>query len=89
MPEITYPKDFEEALENKVTWPGGYGPGYFVTLDSGTICFDCALKNKQLMIDSFVDRDAQWNPFFYELNWENPDLYCDNCSQKIDPEYTN
>lgn len=53
---------------------GGY-PLFYVTKGS-CLCPDCATDNDQN--DPIVAAD---------VNWENPDLYCDECSARIESAY--
>ena len=52
---------------------GGY-PLFYLTHTDEILCPDCALDN----IDNLSLCDA---------NWENPDLYCDECSNRIESAY--
>lgn len=64
-------------------WPGGYEIHYY-TADNGVLCHDCANDN----LIRTIDPDS---PDFYivgeDVNWEEPDLFCDHCNRKIGPEY--
>ena len=54
---------------------GGY-PLFYVTKSNNCLCPNCADNND--LDDSIVAVDA---------NWENPDLYCDQCSARIESAY--
>lgn len=66
-------------------WPGGYQL-YYVTKDSGILCPDCA--NMAAREGLTNDRnDAQWYIIGAEINYEDSDLYCDHCSERIPEAY--
>lgn len=52
---------------------GGY-PVFYVTRVNECLCPDCATEDK----DSIVASDC---------NWENPLLFCDECSDRIESAY--
>ena len=54
---------------------GGY-PLFYVT-DNNCLCSNCADNN-----------DPEYDPIVaVDVNWENSDLYCDECSARIDSAY--
>lgn len=67
-------------------WPGGY-PLYYVVGDDdnvGTICPECA--------QGVADSPGDYSPDQFrfrscETNWEDPDLYCDHCDERIPSAY--
>lgn len=63
-------------------WPGCY-PIYYLCADGGTLCPKCANENKSL--DSADD--PQWHIIGQDVNWEDPELNCDNCNVRIDSAY--
>ena len=67
-------------------WPGGY-PMWYLTTDGGALCPTCANKERALIDAAAADNDAQWNVIAYDANWEDPQFYCDNCSQRIESAY--
>jgi len=60
-------------------WPGGY-PLYYITKDNGVLCPECANTNKFLTLSTL---DPQWFIVTGDINYEDPDLICDNCYKKI------
>lgn len=58
-----------------VVWPGGY-PLYYVAKDCSILCPDCA--NKEGVEPSPIDGD---------VNWEDPELICDDCGERIESAY--
>ena len=61
---------------------GGY-PLFYVTKDNGCLCPKCANENIELTLGD----DPQWKIEQVDVNWENHDLYCDNCNEIINPAY--
>lgn len=66
----------------KWAWPGGY-PIYYVTADWGILCADCANENMHLTLDG----DSQWRIECIEVNYEDNELWCDNCNCQIESAY--
>ncbi len=54
-------------------WPGGY-PMYYINKKGEAFCPDCANKANNDVTDG-------------EPNWENTDLYCDDCGKRIESAY--
>jgi hypothetical protein len=61
---------------------GGY-PLFYLTADMGVLCPCCANENMRLTLDG----DDQWRIVAVEINYEDEDLMCDNCYQKIASAY--
>ena len=53
-------------------WPGGY-PMFYITEGNSTLCPNCANES-----DDIID---------YCANWEDSNLYCDQCSKRIESAY--
>lgn len=72
-------------------WPGGYpvfyyccsNPYYPNNLD--TLCPDCANKEEAEQKD--VEEEQKSKIVGCDPNWEDPDLYCDQCNQRIESAY--
>lgn len=64
-------------------WPGGYNL-YYVTKDGGCLCAKCANENLNMTLDKDYD---QWFIVGQEINYEDPDLQCDNCYGEIPASY--
>ena len=68
-------------------WPGGY-PLYFLCSDGGALCFGCAYKERGSILQSIHHGYSDgWRVVACDVNWEDNELYCDHCSEKIDPAY--
>ena len=64
-------------------WPGGY-PLFYMGLTGSVICSSCARAWENTPADKRFEDDA---PTTYDVNWEDPDLYCDACSGRIESAY--
>lgn len=63
------------------TWPGGY-PVYYICEDAGCIfvaCADCASKIEKEFDDIRIIES--------DINWEEDDLYCEECNAQIECAY--
>jgi hypothetical protein len=70
------------------TFPGLY-PMFFITSDGGALHFDCVKKNLRLVLDSIRQSGSDgWKVVATEINYEDTDLYCDDCSQRIESAYS-
>ena len=69
-------------------WPGGY-PMYFIASDCGAICFACARKEVRNIFGSISTRaNDGWRIVATDINYEDTDLQCDNCSKSIEAAYS-
>lgn len=89
----TLPDDKSQRYESgKLTgqlvdyaWPGGY-PVYYITDDGGTLCPDCArMAEREGLTGTPGDG---WDIVAADVNWEDPDLACDHCYERIESAYT-
>lgn len=80
-----YLKEMKEKGEyDYYVWPGGY-PLFYITKDCSVLCPKCCNGNKELLND---EHDPQWFVIAYEVNWEDEELYCDHCNEKIESAYS-
>lgn len=75
MPKITEDLKNSEGKLPSYAWPGGY-PIFYVDDQNNILCPDCANKEGYNSI-----------PTHYDVNWEDPDLYCDDCGNRIESAY--
>lgn len=78
------PRDDDGQL-TAYAWPGGY-PVYYVTRDCSVLCPDCARMAEKDGLAGNPD-DAQWCIVGAGANYEDPDLFCDHCSKRIESAY--
>jgi hypothetical protein len=64
-------------------WPGGYEIHYY-TVDGGVLCHECANAELPRTLDP---DDTQFHIVAEDVNWEDPDFYCDHCNRQIKSEY--
>ena len=70
-------------------WPGAY-PIYYLCADNGVLCPQCA-NNESAVREAEEHPDYpgydQWRIVAGDINWEDSDLTCDNCNQRIESAY--
>ena len=84
MMKMTIKRD-ENGCCDRCRWPGGY-PVYYICADGGVLCPDCVDAEKEL-IDVADESDRQWMVIGQEINYEDNQLYCDNCNKRIEAAY--
>lgn len=64
-------------------------PTYHVMADCGTVCQDCLEADAALVEEATANpgTDSQWQYADTDVNWEDPDLYCDHCGHRIPSAY--
>ncbi len=70
-------------------WPGGY-PVYFVTSDGAALSFDAVKQEWRNVVQAHLCpgyRRSGWFIAAYDINWEDPELYCDHTNQRIESAY--
>lgn len=75
----------DELIASPYAWPGGY-PMFAVTSDGGALCHRCC-ESESRSIGSTYGTDG-WAIAVLDVNWEDPDLYCDHCGSRIESAYT-
>lgn len=80
--------DFKATLRNgRFAWPGGY-PVYLIYSDGAALCFDCAAKETRNIMPSIQSKARDdWRVVACDINYENPDLYCEHCGEQIESAY--
>lgn len=93
--EIKTVRDLIRALRSgKYTSIGSY-PTYFITADGGALSHRAVRENLWQVARATRDyrngqrsRDLyQWAIYGFDVNWENPDLYCDHTNERIESAY--
>lgn len=69
-------------LAGKLVKYSSYGcyPVFYLDKDGCVICADCANADE-------ADEDCPQSPKSQGINWEDPDLHCDDCSARIESAY--
>jgi hypothetical protein len=62
---------------------------YLITSDCAVLCVVCARKEYKLIVDAIRrdDNTGGWKVIDADVNWEDPDLFCDHCSKRIESAY--
>lgn len=60
---------------------GGY-PLFYMDNEGSTLCPDCAERS-----DSDPDEMDQFRPRHVDANWEDSEMYCDDCGASIPSAY--
>ena len=77
----------KQAIRDKFAWPGGY-PLYIVANDGGSFCIQCArAEYKQIAHDTVKKWQTGWDCAGSDINWEDSELLCDHCGEKIESAY--
>ena len=81
-------KEFAAALrQGPYAWPGGYAV-IFLACDGESICYKCAHKNRHQICESIREHSHDgWRLEGAFINYEDPDDYCANCNEHLEPEY--
>lgn len=79
----------QQLRAGKYAWPGGY-PTFFICNDGAALCHDCVRKEwrhvcEAHLIDGY--RHGGWYVEACDVNWEDPNLWCDHCSTRIESAY--
>lgn len=73
--------------QNKYTSVGGY-PLFGITSDGAALCYDCIRSERRDIIQAIGHQlNDGWRLMAIDVNWEDPDLYCDHCSNRIESAY--
>ena len=67
----------ENGCCEKYAWPGGYLV-FYICANGGILCPDCVDAEKC---------DKQWFVIAQEINYEDGNLYCDHCGNRIESAY--
>ena len=61
------------------------GPVYLVTDDGAALCFKCAHEEFRNIVWSIQNECSDgWRVIGCDVNYEDPELYCDHCSKLIE-----
>jgi hypothetical protein len=74
----------DQLTASPYAWPGGY-PLFAITGDGGCLC-KCCTKTEREAIGTTTGSDG-WCVVAVDCNWENPDLFCDHCGDRIESAY--
>jgi len=75
----------EDGKYTKWAWPGIY-PVFHVVADGGVLCAKCANEHSRRNDPECPD-DDQWRVVASDVNWNDPELFCDHCNERIESAY--
>ena len=80
-------EQFKLFVRTKYAWPGGY-PMYAMMRDGGCLCHKCASKHAKRILQSTIRHDdKQLEVVHVDINWEDVNMFCDNCGMLIESAY--
>jgi hypothetical protein len=82
---MTRKEFFASLREGRCTSVGTY-PKYWILGDGDVISYSEARRGAA-RIGRAITRQEKWAPSRVEVNWENPDLYCDWSGERIESAY--
>lgn len=72
----------------------GCYPLVYVFRDGGCICADCVNDNIEQIDNANREKPGRWHNSHggwavdaFDINYEDPDLYCDHCGERIQSAY--
>lgn len=86
--QINSISDFRKAMRlGPYAWPGGY-PMFFVTSYGAALSFSSARYNRRKILESIATNASDgWRIVRVDINWEDPDLRCDDTGERIPSAY--
>lgn len=80
-------ENFYKGKAKAFAWPGGY-PLQYICTDGGVLCPKCVTANRAQIIRSTGEKQRDgWALEGVEVNWEDPNVLCDNCGGRIPSAY--
>lgn len=76
------PRD-EDGQLSAWAWPGGY-PIYYFDAENSVLCVNCA---RRVEAEGLEVWDQKLMPCWVSINYEDPNLYCDECGGRIESAY--
>jgi hypothetical protein len=74
----------DQLSSSPYAWPGGY-PLFAITSDGAALCKKCAATERAL-IGTTTGTDG-WCVVGIDINYEDPELFCDHCGDRIESAY--
>lgn len=66
----------------------GCYPLFYLTKDCGVLCPKCVQDHLELCEgDPAEIFNEQWEVIAHDVNWKDPDLFCDHCNERIESAY--
>ena len=79
--------ELRRQIRQPYAWPGGY-PRFAITDDGAPLCFAC-LRSEYRQISCAVRHKLSdgWRVVAFHINWEDAELHCDHCGNRIKSAY--
>ena len=74
----------DQVAGSPYVFPGGY-PLFVTTNDGAALCKHCC-KSERESIGTTTGSDG-WTVTGSAVNWEDPELFCDHCGERIESAY--
>ena len=74
----------DDIVQHPYAWPGGY-PRYAITDDCAALCKHCCAAEQKAIRST--DGTDGWCVISTAINWEDPELHCNNCGNRIESAY--
>ena len=74
----------DQLSNSPYAWPGGY-PLFAITSDGAALCKKCA-ATERASIGTTTGTDG-WCVVGIDINYEDPELFCDHCGDRIESAY--
>lgn len=86
--EIRTTAEFKATLRaGAYAWPGGY-PMYLICSDGAALCFACGRKEVRNILQAIDRKDGSgWRVLATDINYEDGQLHCEHCSERIESAY--
>ena len=87
-PLIETTRDLRAAVRyGPHAWPGGY-PQYALCSDGESLCFGCLRLEYRNILWAVKHQDRSgWRVDAIDVNWEDGELYCSHCGDRIPSAY--
>jgi hypothetical protein len=81
-------QELKMLIRNPYAWPGGY-PRYAVLEDGAALCVKCCTDEYKLILGHTRTPSTRsgWEYAGADINWEDPELHCDHCGNRIESAY--
>jgi len=74
----------DQLTTSPYAWPGGY-PMFALTTDGTALCHRCTASERE-SIGTTTGTDG-WTVELVAINWEDSELFCDHCGNRIESAY--
>lgn len=82
--------DFRTAVRQRKYTSVGCYPLFFLMADGECLCPSCAKTERRQILEAMADRsyrDFSWLPVAIDINYEDGDMQCAHCNERIESAY--